>query len=105
MIREITVQELKKLKDENASFFLLDVREQSEYDICHLDGHLIPLNTLPQRLDELDQNQHIIVHCKMGGRSGRAVEFLQQHGFNNAFNLKGGIITWINEIDSSMQAY
>lgn len=105
MIKEITVQELKKMKDENTSFFLLDVREPFEYDICHLDGHLIPLKELPLRLKELNPNQKIVAHCRSGGRSGKAVEFLQQQGFHDIYNLKGGITAWINEIDPTMSTY
>lgn len=105
MIKEINVQELKKLKEEKANFFLLDVREPSEYNTCHLEGHLIPLAQLPERLNELNREQKIIVHCRGGGRSGRAVAFLQEQGFENVFNLKGGITAWINEIDPSMTRY
>ncbi len=99
MIREKTVQELKKMRDEKANFFLLDVREQSEFDEYNIGGHLIPSKDLPNRMSELDPNQEIIVHCKGGGRSSRAVDFLQQNGFKNVFNLKGGVTAWKNEID------
>lgn len=105
MIKEITVQELKKLKDEKADFFLLDVRDQSENDICNLGGYLIPLNELESRLDELDPEEMIIAHCKMGGRSSRAIELLTSKGFKNAYNLKGGIMAWINEIDPNLKKY
>lgn len=104
MIKEITVQELKKLKDEKADFFLLDVRDQFEYDISNLGGKLIPLAELPMRLDELDQDKKIIVHCKMGGRSSRATEFLQSQGYN-VFNLKGGLLAWINEVEPQKPKY
>ena len=99
---DITVQELKKLKDEKADFFLLDVRDPFEYDIANLEGHLIPLRELPDRLDELNPEQLIVVHCKMGGRSSQAVAYLQANGFNNVRNLKGGILAWINEIEPGM---
>ena len=103
MINEITVQELKKLKDENAEFFLLDVRDPFEYEISNLGGHLIPLTELPHRLDEIDQTTPmIIVHCKMGGRSLRAAEFLDQQGFANVYNLVGGLSAWVNEIEPGM---
>lgn len=105
MIKEITVQELKKMQDEKANFLLLDVRDPFEYDICNLGGHLIPLNDLADRLDELDPEQLIVAHCKMGGRSSRAIEFLTSKGFKNAYNLKGGIMAWINEIDPNLKKY
>jgi rhodanese-related sulfurtransferase len=104
-MKEITVQELKQLRDEKADFFLLDVREPFEYDICNLGGHLIPLAELPSRLAELDPQQKIIVHCKMGGRSSRATLFLEQHGFNNVSNLQGGLMAWVNEIEPSLKKY
>lgn len=104
-MKEITVHELKKMKEENANFFLLDVRDQMEYDICNLGGHLIPLVELPSRLNELDPNQFIVAHCKMGGRSSRAVQFLMQNGFKNVANLKGGIHAWATEIEPGMTKY
>lgn len=105
MIKETTVQELKKLRDEKANFLLLDVREEFEYNICNLGGKLIPLSTLPQSLDELDRDQQIIVHCRSGGRSRRAALFLQEQGFTHVSHLKGGISAWADEIDPSMARY
>lgn len=105
MIKETTVQELKQLKDTHANFLLLDVREPFEYDICNLDGKLIPLKTLGEHMGELDMNQQIIVHCRSGGRSSNAVELLQQNGFTNVSNLKGGILAWASEIDPTMARY
>ena len=55
--------------------FVLDVREPHEYQICNLGGYLIPLNELPKRVSELDSSREIVVHCKMGGRSAKAVDF------------------------------
>lgn len=102
MINEITVQELKKMQDEKKNFLILDVREPSEYEKSNLGGHLIPLRELPQRMDELNPNQLIIVHCAMGGRSSKAVEYLQAHGFTKIFNLKGGIEAWTQEIGPAL---
>jgi len=104
-IHEISVQELQSFKDSNADFFLLDVREQDEYDICNLGGHLIPLKELPERLNELNPNQHIVIHCLSGGRSGRAAAFLLEHGFTHISNLRGGIKAWAREIDPKMPQY
>ena len=70
---------------------MLDVREPHEYQICNLGGHLIPLGDLPKRVSELDSSREIVVHCKMGGRSAKAVAFLQQSGFTKVHNLVGGI--------------
>ncbi len=102
---EITVQELKKLLDRHEDIFILDVREPSEYRICNLGGHLIPLNELPKRIQELNSSREIIVHCKTGRRSAKAVEFLKRSGFTKVRNLVGGISAWAKEIDSSMPQY
>lgn len=105
MIPEITVQELEALKNANADVVILDVRNPDEYEFCNLQGLLIPLPELENRLDELNPDQHIIVHCHAGGRSRRATEFLLANGFKNVQNLKGGITAWANEIDPSMPKY
>lgn len=104
-IPEISVQELEALRNANADFLLLDVRNADEYALCNLDGKLIPMNELPDRINELDKTQQIIIHCHAGGRSRRATEFLIQQGFEKVFNLRGGITAWANEIDPKMPKY
>ena len=105
-IPEITPTELKQKLDENTSLFLLDVREQNEYDLVHLDNaHLIPLNTLPYNLDELPSDQEIVVYCHHGQRSLYATAFLQKKGFTDAKNLSGGIDQWSAEIDTTLRRY
>ncbi|MEK8023655.1 MAG: molybdopterin-synthase adenylyltransferase MoeB [Candidatus Hydrogenedentota bacterium] len=101
----ISVEDLKARIDRGEKPFLVDVREQFEYDICNLDGKLIPLGQIPQRYAELDPNQEIVVHCKMGGRSAKAVEFLKEHGFKHVRNLEGGINAWWSRIDKGMSSY
>jgi adenylyltransferase/sulfurtransferase len=105
VIPEISVQKLKEKFDANEDFILIDVREQSEFDICNINGQLIPLNTLDDKLGDLDKSKEYVVHCKMGGRSARAVEQMQEAGFTNVVNLAGGILNWIQEIDSSLDRY
>jgi len=105
MISEITVQELKTLRDSHADFLLLDVRNPDEYALCNLDGKLIPFPELPSRLNELNPEQKIVIHCHAGGRSARATEFLKSQGFKQVFNLRGGITAWATEIDPSMPKY
>jgi sulfur-carrier protein adenylyltransferase/sulfurtransferase len=102
---DISVEDLKRLRDENADFVLIDVREPHEYEICHLDGKLIPLRTLASRLGELDPHAHIVVHCRTGGRSASAVKAMRGAGFDNAWNVNGGIIAWIDRIDPSLTKY
>ena len=102
---EITVDELKKRLDNKDDLFILDVREPQEYQICNLNGYLIPLRDLPNRINELDTAKEIIVHCKVGGRSRQAVEFMKQSGFRKVKNLVGGIDEWAEVIDPTMPRY
>jgi adenylyltransferase/sulfurtransferase len=104
-IPEIQVEELKRRLDAGEDLFVLDVREPHEYQICNIGGYLIPLNDLPKRVNELDSSREIVAHCKMGGRSAKAVQFLRQAGFQKVHNLKGGIIAWADRIDPKMPKY
>ena len=96
---DMTVEELKQRLDRGDDLFVLDVREPHEYQICNLGGHLIPLNDLPKRVSELDSSREIVVHCKMGGRSAKAADFLRQSGFTKVHNLAGGINAWAERVD------
>ncbi|HEV2962189.1 MAG TPA: molybdopterin-synthase adenylyltransferase MoeB [Candidatus Angelobacter sp.] len=102
---EISVEELKRRLDAKEDVFILDVREPHEYQICNLNGHLIPLNDLPKRVNELDPDKEMVVHCKMGGRSAMAVEFLHKSGFTKVKNLTGGIAAWSDKIDPKVPKY
>jgi adenylyltransferase/sulfurtransferase len=104
-VPEISVEELKRRLDARDDLFILDVREPHEYQICNLNGHLIPLNDLPKRMNELDPEKEMIVHCRSGGRSARAVEFLRQAGFDKAKNLTGGILAWSDRVDPKVPKY
>jgi molybdopterin/thiamine biosynthesis adenylyltransferase/rhodanese-related sulfurtransferase len=104
-IPEITPVELKTRLDRGDDLFILDVREPHEYQICNLNGHLIPLRDLPQRVNELDSAREIVAHCRSGKRSAEAVAFLQQAGFRKIWNLKGGILAWSDEVDPSVPKY
>jgi sulfur-carrier protein adenylyltransferase/sulfurtransferase len=99
------VEELKQRMDNKEEIFILDVREPHEYQLCNIGGHLIPLNDLPKRIGELDKNKEMVVHCRSGVRSGKAVEFLRQQGFTKAKNLVGGILAWAEKIDRGMAKY
>jgi adenylyltransferase/sulfurtransferase len=102
----IGVEELKKRLDRGDDLYVLDVREPNEFQICRIAGStLIPLGQLPSRVAELDPNREIIVHCKMGGRSAKAVALLQERGFTNVHNLTGGILAWIDRVDPSQSKY
>ncbi|MGA8873918.1 MAG: molybdopterin-synthase adenylyltransferase MoeB [Candidatus Korobacteraceae bacterium] len=104
-IEDMTPEELKQRLDAGDDLFVLDVREPNEFQICNLGGHLIPLNDLPKRVGELDSAREIVVHCKMGGRSAKAVDFLKQAGFTRVHNLAGGINAWAERIDPKMPKY
>ena len=104
-IPEMQVEELKRRLDAGEDVFILDVREPHEYQICNLGGHLIPLGDLPKRINELDTSREIVAHCKMGGRSAKAVQFLRQAGFTKVKNLTGGITAWADRIDRTMPKY
>ncbi len=103
---EATVEELKTRLDHQESFLLLDVREPQEFEICRIPGSvLIPLGDLPSRLSELEGRDDMIVHCKSGVRSGKAVRLLRKAGYSKARNLKGGILAWIDRIDPTLPKY
>jgi adenylyltransferase/sulfurtransferase len=104
---EVSVRDLKAaMDDEGKDTAFLDVREYDEVEIARIDGvPVIPLGELPQRFTELDPNQMIYVHCKMGGRSLKAVDFLKQQGFKYCKSVAGGINAWSDEIDSTVPRY
>lgn len=107
VVPEITVRELKARLDRGDRPFILDVRKPHEYDIANLGGMLIPVDDLEARLAELEpyRNEEVIVHCRSGARSARAVELLQKAGFTGAVNVKGGILAWSDEVDPSVPKY
>jgi molybdopterin/thiamine biosynthesis adenylyltransferase/rhodanese-related sulfurtransferase len=104
-VPEIAPHELKQRLDRGDDLFILDVREPHEYQICNLNGHLIPLGELPRRVHELDSSQEIVVHCRSGKRSAEAVDFLRKAGFRKIHNLRGGILSWSTEVDPSVPRY
>src|SRR5438477_1112836 len=104
-VPEIQVEELKKRLDRGDDLFILDVREPHEYQICNINGHLIPLGDLPKRVSELDSSKEIVAHCRSGVRSAKAVDFLRQAGFKKVHNLAGGILAWADRVDPKMPKY
>lgn len=102
---EIEPEELKRSLEAGRKIFILDVREPHEYKICNLGGHLIPLSELSRRTGELDPAGEIVVHCKSGARSAKAVQVLQGAGFAKVRNLKGGIIAWSERVDPTIAKY
>ena len=106
-MEEITSTELKQRLDNGDDIQLIDVREDFELAIAKIPGAKhIPLAQVLARMDEIDPSRETVVHCKMGGRSAKAIEALQRSGFQgNLLNLKGGITAWSNEVDPSVPKY
>ena len=104
-VHEIQAEELKHRLDQGDNLFLLDVRDEYEYELSNIGGHLIPLAELPKRFTELNVRQEIVAVCKMGPRGVKAVEFLQKHGFQNVSNLRGGIHAWSDRVDRKVRKY
>lgn len=105
-VEEITAVELKKWMDQKKNFRLIDVREPNEYQINQIPGaKLIPLGNLPERVHELDSADEIVIHCHFGGRSAKAVQFLEKMGYKKVKNLAGGIDAWSTDVDPSCPRY
>jgi sulfur-carrier protein adenylyltransferase/sulfurtransferase len=106
-MQEITASELKARLDAGDDIQLIDVRQPDEYAFAKIEGtQLIPLGEIMRRKDEIDADRQTVILCKMGGRSARAIEALQQSGFEGELiNLRGGITAWSNEVDPSIPKY
>jgi adenylyltransferase/sulfurtransferase len=107
-IPEITPTELKERLDRGDRLTIIDVREPHEWEIGNLEpqgARLIPLGSLPQRLGEIDADEEIVLHCRSGKRSERALELLRSHGYPRLWNLRGGILAWSDEVDPSIPKY
>ena len=88
------------------SALLLDVREPNEFEYCHItDSTLMPMQTIPNRLNELPKDQTIITICHHGMRSQQVAQFLEQNGFTDLINLQGGVHAWASEVDNKMPTY
>jgi molybdopterin/thiamine biosynthesis adenylyltransferase/rhodanese-related sulfurtransferase len=102
----ITPSELKALLDRGDRPFILDVRNPEEIAICRIGGSkVIPLPELAKRVDELDRTVPMIVHCKSGARSAKAIGLLRESGFTDLRNLTGGILAWIKDVDPTLPTY
>ena len=104
---EITATELKQRLDNGEDIQLIDVREADEVVIATIPNAVhIPLGQVLSRASEIDPTRETVIHCKMGGRSAKAIEALKRSGFaGNLINLKGGITAWSNEVDPSVPKY
>lgn len=106
-MQEITASELKSLIDSGVDIQIIDVRQPDEYAFAKIKGSkLIPLGEIMKRMGELDASRETVIHCKMGGRSAKAIVVLEQAGFKGSLkNLVGGITAWSNEVDPSVPKY
>jgi sulfur-carrier protein adenylyltransferase/sulfurtransferase len=94
-MKSITVQELKKMMDDKVDFQLIDVREQYEYDEANMGAQLIPMGEVVDRMDEISRDKQVVVHCRSGARSANIINYLETQGFDNLYNLEGGIMAWL----------
>lgn len=98
-MKEITAIELKKLIDEKKDFQLIDVREEYEFDEVNINGQLIPMGEVMENIDKISKDKQVVVHCRSGKRSATVINALEtQHGYTNLYNLKGGILAYIDEV-------
>jgi len=105
-VKELTVEDLKKLFDNKANIQLIDVREKFELEIANIGGLHIPMSEVTSRLDEIDSDRQVVIYCRSGRRSAIAVDHIQQViGHNNMYNLTGGILEWADKIDNRLRKY
>ena len=105
-MKAITVLELKAKKEANEPFQLIDIREPWEVKVATIGGHNIPMGEILERSSELKTDVPCIIHCRTGGRSSKIIKVLELHkGFENLYNLEGGIHAWAEEIDQSLEQY
>ena len=98
-MKEVSVQELKQLIDEKKDFQLIDVREEYEFDEANIKGELIPMGEVMDNLEKISKDKQVVVHCRSGKRSATVISALEsQHGYTNLYNLKGGILAYMEEI-------
>lgn len=102
-MKEKTVAELKQMLDEGIDFQLIDVREEHEFDAANINGELIPLGNIISEVEKIRKDVPVIVHCRSGSRSAAAINELEKRfGYENLYNLKGGIMAYSKEIDPSL---
>ncbi|HRG53236.1 MAG TPA: rhodanese-like domain-containing protein [Bacteroidia bacterium] len=104
-MKEITVTELNALRENNVDFQLIDVREDHEVEIAEIGGEHIPMGDIMDNLDKISTTKQVVIHCRSGARSGSVCQQLENEGFDNVYNLKGGILAWANEIDPTVTKY
>ena len=105
-MKEVSVQQLKAMLDAGKDVQVIDVREAYELEICSIAAEHIPMGEILNRVQEIKTDIPVVIHCRSGGRSSNIVKALEMHhGLSNLHNLKGGILAWANEIDTSLEQY
>ena len=103
VVKEVDVQELSQMIIDKVDYQLIDVREPYEYEIANLSGDLMPLNQVSEFAAKIQKDKKVVIHCRSGVRSAKAIQQLEnEFGFNNLYNLKGGILAYADEIDSEL---
>lgn len=99
MMKEVTPTELKQLIENKKDFQLIDVREEYEFDEMNMNGQLIPMGEVMENIEKIAKDKQVVIHCRSGKRSATVINALEtQHGFTNLYNLKGGILAYIEEV-------
>jgi rhodanese-related sulfurtransferase len=104
-MKEITAEDLKRMKDNGEDFQLIDVREDFEYEMSNLDGELIPLGGIMIETGKISKDKPVVIMCRSGKRSAMAVMQLEAQGFTNLYNLQGGILAWADKVDPNISVY
>ena len=104
-MKEITVEDLKRMKDNGEDFQLIDVREDFEYEMSNLNGELIPLGGILIETNKISKDKPVVIMCRSGKRSAMAVMQLEAQGYTNLYNLQGGILAWADQIDPNISVY
>jgi adenylyltransferase/sulfurtransferase len=105
-VKTINVKQLHNLISQKANIQIVDVREAYEYEIANIHGELMPKSEVTAHVQKIAKDKQVIVHCRSGKRSADVIELLQEkYGFENLYNLEGGILAWAKEIDHTMATY
>jgi rhodanese-related sulfurtransferase len=103
-MKEITARELKQAIDAMEDFQLVDVREVHEHEVANIGGELIPMSQIPHNTGRFENGKRVIFYCRSGARSGNIIQWLElNYGYTNLYNLRGGLLAWKKEIDSSIE--
>ncbi len=106
-VKEITVETLQEWRNTGKEHQLIDVRESYEIEIVEIQGQHIPLDELPNQLDTIRNDIDVVIHCRSGARSARAVQYIMSNRpeITKIYNLAGGILAWVDKIDMSLEKY